>query len=184
MPQYECWAVQSGQRWAEAVVHRCHALLAADEEHAERHFETAVRHHEAAGEQDQPFDRGRTHLLYGEWLRRMRRRVDARTHLTAAHAIFERLDNAAWADRAAAELRATGQTIRRCDPTHMPRLTPQELHIVRLAAEGDSNKQIAAQLFLSPRTVGYHLSNAFPKLGVSSRRQLMRLDLNAVPAAT
>ncbi|MFF4778526.1 LuxR C-terminal-related transcriptional regulator [Microtetraspora fusca] len=137
----------------------------------ETHFRDAVRRHE---EDEQPYERARTRLAYGEWLRRARRRADARVQLRAALEIFDRLGAELWAERARAELRATGDVPaaprRADDPLSV--LTPREREIVRLAADGASNRDIAAQLFLSPRTVGYHLYKAFPKLGITARSQL------------
>lgn len=98
-------------------------------------------------------------------------------HLRAALEAFERFRAAPWADRAAAELRASGETARKRDPSTLSRLTPQELQIARLVGEGHSNKEIAAQLLLSPRTVEYHLRKVFTKLGLSSRNQLAHLPL-------
>ncbi|MEU4510359.1 LuxR C-terminal-related transcriptional regulator [Nonomuraea wenchangensis] len=116
----------------------------------------------------------RTELLYGEWLRRQHRRTDARARLRSALDGFERLGARPWADRAATELRATGESLTSRADDHDPlsRLTPQELQVVRLAATGLSNRDIGTQLFLSPRTVGYHLYNAYPKLGITSRGEL------------
>ena len=122
--------------------------------------------------------RARTELLYGEWLRRERRRTDARVHLRAAIDLFRRLGAVPWAERAEAELRATGETARKRDASAVDQLTPQELQIAGLVAEGLTNKEIAAQLFLSPRTVDYHLRKVFTKLDISSRNQLAR----ALPA--
>ncbi|MEV0401463.1 LuxR C-terminal-related transcriptional regulator [Actinoallomurus sp. NPDC050550] len=126
-----------------------------------------------------PFDHARTVLLYGEWLRRSRRKTAAAAHLRDALETFERLGARPWAARTRAELEATGAKA----PDTPARgiltdLTPQELQITRLAAQGLSNKDIAAQLFLSPRTVGYHLYKAYPKLGISSRADLAALDLS------
>jgi len=120
-----------------------------------------------------PFQQARTRLLWAEHLRRNRRRVDAREHLRAALEAFERLDTRPWAERARAELRATGETVRRRDAGR-ERLTPQELRIAELVADGGSNREVAEQLFLSPRTVGYHLARVYQKLGVSSRTRLAR----------
>ncbi|MFI6298184.1 AAA family ATPase [Nonomuraea sp. NPDC050790] len=142
-------------------------------------FRRAVRlHGEGPG---RPFERARTELLYGEWLRRARRRSDARTPLRSALEIFERLRATPWADRARAELRASGDNVPTAEATvaaPRDRLTAQELQVVRLAKEGHSSREIAAQLFLSRRTVEHHLYKAYPKLGVGSRRELARLDLN------
>jgi DNA-binding CsgD family transcriptional regulator len=177
---YEVWAAATGQPVAEANLHRCRALLG--DEAAEEHFVTALGLYEQAGPDSRPFDRARTQLLYGEWLRRARRRVEARAHLAAAVDTFQRLGANPWADRAGAELRATGQTLRREDTSRM-RLTPQEMQVVQLVAAGGSNKEVAAKLFLSPRTVAYHLHKAYPKLGVSSRTELARLDFDTLLTA-
>ncbi|MDL4772929.1 AAA family ATPase [Actinomadura xylanilytica] len=165
------WAQAGRQPWALAVVLRCEALLSDEEEP----YAAAVRQHEQAM---RPFERARTELLYGEWLRRARRRSDARVPLRSAVEVFERLRAAPWAERARAELRATGGTGTAAEATAssmLDRLTPQERQVVRLASEGSSSREIAAHLFLSPRTVEYHLYKAYPKLGISSRRELPRL---------
>jgi DNA-binding NarL/FixJ family response regulator len=119
----------------------------------------------------------RTELLYGEWLRRERRRQDARVHLRAALEAFRGLGMRLFAERAEAELRATGETARKRDPSTLDDLTPQELQIARLVAQGQTNKEIAAQLFLSPRTIDYHLRKVFSKLEIASRAELADLDL-------
>jgi DNA-binding CsgD family transcriptional regulator len=150
-------------------VARCHGLLGPEEAAAER-FEAALRQHEG-----HPFDLARTELVYGEALRRARRRGEARAHLRNAQEIFRRLGATPWADRAGAELRATGETARKRDPSTLSQLTPQELQIVQLVGEGGTNREIGAQLFLSRRTIDYHLRNVFAKLGVSSRAELIRL---------
>jgi DNA-binding CsgD family transcriptional regulator len=173
---YERWATATNQPVAEANLHRCRALLR--DEAAEQHYTAALRLYEEVGPDQRPFDRARTQLLYGEWLRRARRRTEARPQLAAALETFRRLGASSWADRAGTELRATGRTLRRQDTARAP-LTPQELQVVRLVAEGGSNQEVAAKLFLSPRTVGYHLYKAFPKLGVTSRTELAHLDLDA-----
>lgn len=126
------------------------------------------------------FDLARARLAYGERLRRRRAMTDARAQLNAAREIFERLGARSWADRASAELRATGQTKPRVGDNVLDRLTPQEFEIVSLAASGLTNKQIAERMFLSPRTVGGHLHRAFPKLGVETRAAL-RDALQALP---
>ncbi|MBG0831521.1 AAA family ATPase [Planomonospora sp. ID67723] len=172
---YAEWARATGQARPLAVLHRAQALLAAEHE-AERLFEQALVLHAEGG---QPFDEARTRLVYGEWLRRQQRRVEARAQLEAAVEVFDRLDAAPWSARAAAELRATGASLP--DRTRfggpLAALTAQELQVVRLAVTGASNREIGAQLFLSPRTVASHLYKAFPKLGVSSRAELARLGV-------
>ena len=119
--------------------------------------------------------RARTQLLYGEHLRRERRRVDARDALRSALDSFEALGAASWADRARAELRATGETARRRDPSTLDQLTEQELQVVRTVSQGATNREAAAQLFISPRTVDHHLRSVFRKLGIRSRAELVRL---------
>ncbi|MFD8705651.1 helix-turn-helix transcriptional regulator [Kitasatospora sp. NPDC059648] len=169
---FERWATLSGEPWAGALLARCHGLLNDSEEH----FTRALELHQSAA---QPYEQARTQLAYGEWLRRRRRKAPARPHLRAAQEAFDRLGARPWADRAAAELRAAGETTPtrpRTDPGTA--LTAQELQVVRLAATGATNRDIAAHLLLSPRTIGQHLYKAFPKLGISSRTELARLDLD------
>jgi DNA-binding CsgD family transcriptional regulator len=170
--RYSAWAASTGQSWAEAMVLRCRALLAPDNE-AEQLWTAALALHDRAA---RPMERARTALLFGEWLRRMRRKTDAREHLRIALEEFERVGARPWAERARTELGATGTGAARpadASPTGAAAvLTPQELQITRLAAQGLSNRDIAAQLFLSPRTVGHHLYKAYPKLGILSRTEL------------
>jgi DNA-binding CsgD family transcriptional regulator len=155
---------------AEALLARSRALLATGRE-ADHHYAEALALHADA---ERPFQQARTRLLWAEHLRRNRRRMDAREHLRAALEAFERLDARPWADRAHAELRATGETVRRRDAGR-ERLTPQELRIAELVADGGSNREVAEHLFISPRTVGYHLARVYQKLGVSSRTRLARV---------
>jgi DNA-binding CsgD family transcriptional regulator len=166
------WAASTGAAWALAATAHGRALLGEDEE-AEQHFAAALELHAAAG---RPFDRARTELALGEHLRRARRRVEAREHLRTALDAFEMLGATPWAERARTELRASGQTARRRDPSTLDELTAQELQIAQYVAEGLSNRDVAAQLFLSPRTIDFHLRNVFRKLGISSRIELARLD--------
>ena len=119
-----------------------------------------------------PFERALADLAYGEFLRRSRRRVDARSHLQAALDTFEQLNAGPWADRARLELRAAGRTARRRDPSTLLQLTPQEIQVARFVARGLHTREVAAQLFLSTRTVDFHLRNVFTKLGISSRTEL------------
>ncbi|MFG2367466.1 AAA family ATPase [Streptomyces mirabilis] len=154
-----------------AIVHRAEALLAEPDD-AERHFTAALA--DPAGDQ-WPFERAQVRLDYAEWLRRRRRAVEARPLLAAALEVFERLGTRPWTDRTRAELRAAGVT-----PASTPagsadslaELTPQQLQIARLAAAGLTNREIGERIFLSPRTVGFHLYRIFPKLGITSRAQL------------
>ncbi|WP_371482031.1 AAA family ATPase [Kitasatospora sp. NBC_00315] len=119
-----------------------------------------------------PFIRARTQLAYGEWLRRRRRAVDSRTHLRAARETFDALGAIPWSERARQELRASGERSRRRSPDARDRLTPQELQIVQMAAEGLTNREIGQRLYLSHRTVSSHLHRIFPKLGITSRSEL------------
>ena len=114
----------------------------------------------------------RAHLVYGEWLRREQRRVDARTQLRAAHDQFTSIGMEAFAERARRELIATGEKVRKRSVETGDQLTPQEEQIARLARDGLSNPEIGAQLFLSARTVEWHLAKVFTKLGISSRHEL------------
>ncbi|MFI0354154.1 ATP-binding protein [Actinomadura sp. 9N407] len=180
--QFAAWAEAGRQPWALAVALRSRALLADTDDAAAGPFEEALGLHERGG---RPFEKARTELLYGEWLRRARRRSDARGPLGSALETFERLRAAPWAERARTELRAAGggERAQAMAPDLLDRLTPQERQVVRLAADGISSREIASQLFLSPRTVEYHLYKAYPKLGVSSRRELARMRETLVPAA-
>ena len=172
---FEAWIGYSGAPSAQPRLAACRALLAEGDK-ATEHFEEAIQLDVEA----RPFDFARIQLLYGEHLRRMRRRTDARIQLRAAVDAFDRLRAEPWAERARGELRATGETARKRDPSTLSELTPQELQIANLVGEGGSNKEIAAQLFLSPRTVEYHLRKVFQKLGISSRAELIRHGVAAV----
>jgi len=158
--------------WELALVARCRALVTRPPEAKEQLLSEALILHER---DLRPLSLARTLLLFGEHLRRERRRVEARSQLRAATELFERLGASPWEQRARAELRATGETARKRAPNTLTQLTPQQLHIVRLVAEGATNKEVAAQLFLSPRTVDHHLRNVFAKLGIASRAELIRL---------
>jgi DNA-binding CsgD family transcriptional regulator len=158
---------------AVAVVEHGRALLA-DGDDAEAHFERALAAHATSPRLP---DRARTELAFGEHLRRNRRRVDAREHLRAALTVFEELGATPWAERAAQELRASGETARRRDVSTATDLTAQERQVAGLVRQGLSNRDAAAQLFVSPRTVDFHLRNVFSKLGVTSRAELIALPL-------
>jgi DNA-binding CsgD family transcriptional regulator len=170
----DAFAAHTGAAWAQARAAHAHGLLS-DGHVAEERFQEALGHHRQAR---RPFERARAELAYGELLRRARRRVDARSHLEAALNTFESLGAAPWAERARQELRASGQATRRRDPSTLWQLTPQELQVARFVAQGLPTREVAAQLFLSPRTVEFHLRNVFAKLGISSRTQLAQLPLD------
>jgi DNA-binding NarL/FixJ family response regulator len=114
----------------------------------------------------------RSHLLFGEWLRRENRRLDARAELGTAHELFVEIGMEAFAERARRELQATGEHVRPRAPEARDELTPQERQIAEMARDGLSNPEIGARLFLSPRTVEWHLRHVFGKLGIRSRREL------------
>jgi DNA-binding CsgD family transcriptional regulator len=172
---FEPWAKSLQVAWARAVALHCGALLADSEADAERGFREAITVH---AHSTRPFERARTELAFGEFLRRSRRRVEARAHLRAALDQFETLGATLWAERARVELRASGQTARKRDPSTRSDLTTQELQIARFVGQGLSNRDVAARLFLSPRTIDFHLRNIFRKLEISSRVELARLDLD------
>ncbi|WP_205326777.1 LuxR family transcriptional regulator [Glycomyces sp. YM15] len=170
------WAEASGQPHLMAQVERCRGLLA-DEREAGAHYERAAALHKEA-EALFPFESARTDLILGEWLRRARRVNEAKTRLRIAAAVFERLGAEPWSERVRRELRAAGDAGPiEAAPDLAGKLTPQELQVVRLAAAGLSNREIGEQLYLSPRTAGYHLYKAYPKLGVASRNDLAKLGL-------
>ncbi len=169
----------SGTEWALGIEARCRALLSDDESLYRESVERLARSRAAV-------ELARSRLLYGEWLRRENRRVDAREQLRAAHEMFGRMGAAAFAERARRELSATGETVCKRTVETLDELTTQEAQVARLAAQGRTNPEIAALLFISPRTVEYHLHKVFPKLGISSRRELRRalpgVEDAAVPA--
>jgi DNA-binding CsgD family transcriptional regulator len=163
-------AEASGSEWALGLSARCRALLS-DGPSADRGYREAI---ERLGRTRVRGELGRTHLLYGEWLRRDNRRVDAREQLRTAHEIFAAMGAEIFAERAARELAATGETVRKRTVEAPSELTAQEAHIARLVRDGLSNAEIGARLFISPRTVEWHLSKIFTKLQITSRRQLRR----------
>jgi DNA-binding CsgD family transcriptional regulator/tetratricopeptide (TPR) repeat protein len=154
--------------WARGTEARCRALVSEGRD-ADALYQEAVE--QLAGVRSE-LHLARTQLVYGEWLRREGRRVDAREQLRPAHDFFEGVGASGFAERARRELLATGETVRKRSPETRDDLTPQEVHIARLAREGRTNPEIGAELFLSPRTVEWHLGKVFAKLGISSRREL------------
>ncbi|MEX2252934.1 MAG: AAA family ATPase, partial [Thermoleophilaceae bacterium] len=169
--RYADWVQDSPSPARLSVLARCRAL--AGEGDTREQFETAL----APDATVSPFLQARTELLYGEWLRRERQRVEARRHLRRAADLFRQVGVTPWEERAEAELRATGEKARKRDPSTLDQLTPQELQIAGLVADGMTNREVAAQLYLSPRTIDYHLRKVFSKLGVTSRTELARMDL-------
>lgn len=166
-------ALASGTDWALGVRARCAAQLSAanptDAADVEGQYREAVARLRSTRLR---VELARAELVYGEWLRRGGRRIDAREHLRAAHVSFTAMGIDAFAERARRELAATGETVRKRSADTRLELTAQELHIARLAADGLTNPEIAAQLFISPRTVEWHLRKVFAKLGVTARRHL------------
>jgi DNA-binding CsgD family transcriptional regulator len=158
----------SGTEWALGIEARSRALLT-DGPSAEPLYEEAVER--LAHGRLAPY-LARAQLVYGEWLRRENRRLDAREQLRAAHRTFSRIGAEGFAERARRELEATGETARKRSVETRDDLTPQEAQIARLARDGLSNPEIGAQLFISPRTVQYHLHKVYAKLNISSRNQL------------
>jgi DNA-binding CsgD family transcriptional regulator len=161
-------AEAKGQPWALARAGRCRGLLA-EPDRMETCFEEALLLHDRTPD---AFETARTRLAYGVRLRRARKRIRAREELGAALTIFERLGAKPWADQAHAELAASGQTARRRDVSTLDELTPQELQIARLLAAGKTTREAAAAIFVSPKTVEYHLRHVYDKLGIRSRQEL------------
>jgi DNA-binding CsgD family transcriptional regulator len=158
----------AGTDWALGI-EACSRALLSDGMHAESLYREAV---ERLRRTRIAVHLARVQLLYGEWLRREGRRVDARAHLRLAHDTFSRAGAEAFGERTRRELLATGETVRRRTEETLDQLTSQEAQIARLAADGHTNPEIGAQLFISPRTVEYHLRKVFTKLDISSRREL------------
>ena len=163
----------SGTDWALGLEARSRALLSEGDVAENLYREALTR----LARTRLGLDLARVHLLYGEWLRRERRRLDARTQLRTAYELFRDYGVEAFAERARLELEATGERARKRTVDTLDELTPQETQIARLAAEGHSNREIAVRLFISASTVEYHLRKTFRKLGVKSRTQLERPTL-------
>ena len=176
LTRFATWAEKAPGPSARGVLARCRALAAGDDDEAEGMFRDSV---DLLAEGAPPFERARSHLAYGEFLRRHKRRLEARIQLRTALDTFDGMGAVLWARRAREELHATGETARKRDPTTVDRLTPQELRVAKLAAEGGSNRDIAAHLYLSPKTIEYHLHKVFLKLDVHSRVELARIRLEA-----
>ncbi|WP_433549225.1 AAA family ATPase [Streptomyces sp. CA-294286] len=172
--EFALWTGRTADPQAPALLARCRALLASPEEAAARYEEALVHHDRAGGD----FERARTQLLYGQWLRRRRRTREARGPLRDALVGFERCSARSWAERAAGELRAAGEAVDArpaAERSTLAGLTPQQHRIARYVAEGATNREVAVRLSLSPRTVDHHLRNVFAALGVRSRTELARL---------
>jgi DNA-binding CsgD family transcriptional regulator len=170
MRRFEDWQRRTGSAWGAGVAHRMRALMA-DGDDAEEHFLAALRD----ADRQPMLEVARTRLHYGELLRRARRKLDARDQLRAALTVFESVGAEPWAERARAELRASGEGVARSlDGGALDELTPQEREIALLVAGGATNREVAAQLFLSVRTVEYHLHKVYTRLGITSRVALAR----------
>jgi DNA-binding CsgD family transcriptional regulator len=161
----------SGSDWALGI-EACARALLSDDETAELLYLEAL---DRLGRTRVRLALARVHLLYGEWLRRGNRRLDARKQLRTAHDMLSAIGAEAFAERAARELRATGENARKRTADTRGHLTPQERQIAELAAKGHSNPEIGAQLFISPRTVEYHLHKVFTKLAIASRTELQHV---------
>jgi DNA-binding CsgD family transcriptional regulator len=158
----------SGTDWALGMEARSRALLS-DGETAQRLYLEAI---ERLGHTRMRAELARAHLLYGEWLRRENRRIDAREQLRAAYQMLTAMGMDGFAERARRELLATGETVRKRTVETLTDLTAREAQIVKLARDGCTNQEIAVQLFISPHTVEWHLGNVFTKLGITSRKDL------------
>jgi DNA-binding CsgD family transcriptional regulator len=170
LAQFAELAHAAGTDWALGIHARAAAMLAEGATAEQLYTEAIERLSRIHNPGSQTL--ARAHLLYGEWLRRQHRRVDAREQLRTAHTMLADMGADAFAARASRELEATGETVRKRTVETLDELTPQEAQVARLAADGQTNPEIAAQLFLSPRTVEWHLSKVFGKLGISSRKEL------------
>jgi len=177
----EAQTLASDADWGLGVLARSRALVT-DGDRAERSYREAIER--LTRTRLRP-ELARTHLVYGEWLRRSGRRTDAREQLRTAHEVFSTIGMESFAERARRELVATGEKVRKRSDDAREQLTPQEEQIARLACDGLSNPEIGAQLFISARTVEWHLGKVFAKLGIQSRKELTtELPKRAQLAAT
>jgi DNA-binding CsgD family transcriptional regulator len=182
LDMYEQWAHTANRSGMLAMAARCRALLA-DGAEADKHYREAIRHHHRS---DRDFERAYTELLYARYLRRNRQRAEAREQLHSAEEVFERLELSLWTTRVRAELRAVGERDESTQSAQSTQdsvpdrtlggsgLTPQQMQIARLIAEGATNREVAERMFVSPRTVDYHLRNIFQRLSINSRAELIR----------
>jgi len=173
LEELRAFADGTDMAWARAAVHYCEAIFGGPD--AEENFRLALQWQARSSRLPA---KARTQLALGEFLRRHRRRADARVPLREALETFETLGATAWAERARRELRASGETARRGDDLVATELTPSEAQIAALVRQGLSNKEVAGRLFVSPRTVDFHLRNVYTKLGISSRTELAALALD------
>jgi len=180
---FQRWAIAIGRPGQLALSARCEALLAGGPAVAE-HFQRAVALHQRS---DRDFEHGYTELLYARHLRRNRHRIEARERLHNALEMFERLELTLWTSRVQAELRATGERVTTTPPDADPAtgagLTSQQIRIVRHVVGGATNREISELMFVSPRTVDYHLRNIFTRLGIRSRAELIRRFRDAPPGS-
>jgi DNA-binding CsgD family transcriptional regulator len=178
MEELQSVAQQTPAPWLHVALRYARPLLADDEE-AGAFFQEGLSADMAAW----PFYQARLQLAYGTWLRRRRRAVESRALLRAARDSFDALGAMPWGERARQELRASGETSRQRAVDAWDQLSPQELRIAQMAAQGLSNREIGERLFLSHRTVGFHLYRIFPKLGITSRSELRAALRASAPAS-
>ncbi len=179
LEEFEGQAKRTGRTWALAAAARCRGLLA-DDDGFEQHFEVALSWHART---PTPFPRALSELCLGERLRRSRRPTDARAPLRSALETFDRLGAEPWSAQARGELAATGERTTPSPSSGLGELTAQELQVALLVARGTTNREAAAALLLSPKTIEFHLGKAYRKLGVRSRTELARLVAAAEPTS-
>lgn len=179
MAQLETRVDAAPTPWGRGLLARSGALLAGGD-HTDALYRDAIS---SLTDASMPLDEARAHLLYGEWLRRGRRRTDAAAQLGTAHEMFEDMSAGAFARRAAIELHAAGSRPRRRAPETRDDLTTQERQVAEAATGGSTNREIAAAMFLSEATIAYHLRKVFQKLDITSRRQLRTVLNTSTPAS-